>query len=91
MPELVQAIAAFQRYAEQDRQPGEVSRRSARRRLRGEQRLREVLSQRLMEHLERAVLPDELARAVDAVAARELDPYTRRRLVVEAGGSADRR
>jgi LAO/AO transport system kinase len=75
VPELVQAIARFRAYAERDSGSGE-SREALRRRIRAEQRLREVLSQRLMEHFERELLPDELGRAVDGIAAREWDPYT---------------
>jgi len=34
------------------------------------------LSEMRVRHLEREVMPDELARVVEAIAARELDPYT---------------
>jgi LAO/AO transport system kinase len=57
----------------------EHSRRTetARRRARSESRLREVVSERLMAHLERQALgPGELSAMVDRVASRELDPYT---------------
>jgi LAO/AO transport system kinase len=77
VPELVQAIAAFRAYAAGDSGSGGASARAGRQRIRGEQRLREVLAQRFMEHLEREVLaPDELATIVDRIAAREVDPYT---------------
>jgi LAO/AO transport system kinase len=77
VPELVQAIAAFRADAERERDAAGPGGRAVRRRIRGEQRLREVLSQRFMAHLERGVLaPDELAKVVDRIAARELDPYT---------------
>ncbi len=50
---------------------------AARRRTRSEHRLRELMSQRFMDHLQRAVLgPGELAVIVDRIAAREIDPYT---------------
>jgi GTPase len=50
---------------------------AVRRRTRSEHRLRELVSQRFMNHLERAVLkPGELASIVDRMATRELDPYT---------------
>jgi putative protein kinase ArgK-like GTPase of G3E family len=50
---------------------------SARRRSRSEYRLRELVSQQFMDHLERRVLaPGELAAIVDRIAGRELDPYT---------------
>ena len=49
----------------------------SRRRTRVAYRLRELVSLRFMDHLERAVLAaDELATLVDRVAAREIDPYT---------------
>ena len=42
-----------------------------------EYRLRELVSQRFMDHLERQVLAaGELGATVDRIAARELDPYT---------------
>jgi LAO/AO transport system kinase len=69
VPELVQAIWTFR----------ERSRRSeaARRRTRSEYRLRELVSQRFMDHLEREVLANgELASVVDRIAERALDPYT---------------
>jgi LAO/AO transport system kinase len=50
---------------------------AARRKTRSEYRLRELVSQRFMDHLERRVLaPGELAATIDRIAARELDPYT---------------
>jgi len=50
---------------------------TARRKMRGEYRLRELVSQRFMDHLERHVLKaGELAQMVERIAARELDPYT---------------
>ena len=52
----------------------------ARRRARGEHRLRELLvSRRLLDHIEPAVLsPGEFDGLVDRIAAREIDPYTSR-------------
>jgi LAO/AO transport system kinase len=48
-----------------------------RRRARSESRLRELVSERLMTHLERQALgAGELAALVDRVAAREIDPYS---------------
>ncbi len=50
---------------------------SARRRARSEYRLRELLSQRFIAHLEHHVLAEgELTDVVDRIARRELDPYT---------------
>jgi LAO/AO transport system kinase len=49
----------------------------ARRQRRTEFRVREIVAQRFMDHLERAVLqPGELATMVERVAAHEIDPYT---------------
>ncbi len=51
--------------------------RDSRQRARSEYRLRELVSTRFMSHLEAHVLADgELARIVERIAARELDPYT---------------
>jgi GTPase len=87
VPELVQAIAAFRAYAEREPGPAGASARAVRRRRRGEERLREVLSQRFMEHLEREVLaPDELSKVVDRIAARELDPYSAADSLLERAG-----
>jgi LAO/AO transport system kinase len=50
---------------------------AVRRRNRSEYRLRELVSHRFMEHLERHVLaPGELAATVERIAAREVDPYS---------------
>ena len=50
---------------------------ASRRRSRSEYRLRELVSQRFMDHLERDILaPGELASMVGRIAARELDPYS---------------
>jgi LAO/AO transport system kinase len=67
--ELVEAITTFRRRT--------TGGQAARRRARGEYRLRELVAQRFMSHLERQVLqPGEFARLVERIAARELDPYT---------------
>jgi LAO/AO transport system kinase len=69
VPELLSAIERFRAHSR--------GTEAARRKTRSEYRLRELVSQRFMEHLERHVLaPGELAATVDRVAARELDPYT---------------
>jgi LAO/AO transport system kinase len=48
-----------------------------RRRARAEYRVRELLSQRFVDHVERRVLEaGEFDRTLDRIAARELDPYT---------------
>ena len=67
--ELLDAIGRFRAHSERTQ--------AARRQRRGESRLRELVSQRFMDYLERDVLkPGELAALVDRIAARELDPYT---------------
>ena len=69
VPELVEAIWRFREHASRAQ--------AARRRTRSEYRLRELVSHRFMDHLDREVLaPGELASVVDRIAARELDPYT---------------
>jgi LAO/AO transport system kinase len=49
--------------------------RQARRRTRESARLRRLLSQQLVHRVERALPPGEFDRLVDAVTAREMDPY----------------
>ncbi len=69
VPELVEAIWSFRLHAERTQ--------AKRRRMRDEHRLRELVSQRFMDHLEREVLKSgELGALVDRIAAREVDPYT---------------
>jgi LAO/AO transport system kinase len=69
VPELVEAIWNFRRHSQ--------AAQSARRRQRSEFRLRELVAQQFMDHLERGMLkPGELAAMVERVAAREIDPYT---------------
>ena len=65
---------------------------ATRRRVRSEYRLRERLSARFINHLEREVLePGELAALVDRIAAREIDPYTAARdLLARSLASAER-
>lgn len=68
VPELVDAIDAFRA-----RQAGRLAER---RRDRGEQRLRELVSRRFMAHLEQHVLADgELGSVLDRIAARTIDPH----------------
>jgi len=69
VPELVDTIWRFREHS--------ASSQATRRRMRSEYRLRELVSQRFMDHLEREVLEaDELSGVVDRIAAREVDPYT---------------
>jgi LAO/AO transport system kinase len=69
VPELVETIWRFREHAARSQ--------AARRRTRSEDRLRELVSRRFMDRLEREVLSSgELAAIVDRIAARELDPYT---------------
>ena len=84
VPALVDTIEMFRERA--------GAAQAARRRTRGEHRLRELVSQRFMAHLERDVLkPGELATIVDRMAARELDPYTAAAGLVSraVGGASD--
>jgi len=67
--ELLQTIWAFKDHA----QATEAMRRHSR----SEYRLRELVSQRFMDHLQRDVLQaGELNAIVDRIAAREIDPYS---------------
>ncbi len=69
IPELAQAIAAFRAHGAQQQ--------ASRRRSRSAYRLRELVAQRFMSHLEQHVLAaGEFEGIVDRVAARELDPYS---------------
>ena len=83
VPELLDAIWKFR-----DRAAGIEP---VRRRTRSEYRLRELVSQRFTEYLEREILrPGELARIVDRIAARETDPYSAAaELLRRAGLKAD--
>ena len=53
-----------------------ADRRQARRRARQEVRLRELLAQRLLRHVEERLPAGEFDRLVDAVASRTIDPYS---------------
>jgi LAO/AO transport system kinase len=67
--ELRQAIAQFRAHG--------AAQQGARHRARSEFRLREILQQRFMRHLEERVLKaGELGELVDRIAAREIDPYS---------------
>jgi LAO/AO transport system kinase len=69
IPELVAAIDRFRAHS--------APAQAAKRRDRAEWRLRELLSQRFLDHVERSVLePHEIERILDRIAARETDPYT---------------
>jgi len=83
--ELVDAIRRFREHSARTQ--------AARRRTRSEYRLRELISQRFMDHLERDVLaPNELTAIVDRIAERKLDPYTAAsELLARAAGGAVRR
>ena len=83
VPELVDTIGAFRAQSKASE--------PARRRARSEYRLRELVAQQFMQHLERDVLgPGELAALVDRIAARELDPYTAAAGLLSRTGAADR-
>jgi LAO/AO transport system kinase len=67
--ELWDAIVTFRAHSE----AGRFTRRQAR----GEFRLRELLTHKLLEHIEHKVLaPGELQKVVQRIAAREIDPYS---------------
>jgi LAO/AO transport system kinase len=69
VPELLQAIDRFREHS--------AGSRGVRRRARAEWRLRELLAQRFVHHLETQVLgAGELANILDRLAAGEVDPYT---------------
>jgi LAO/AO transport system kinase len=74
VPGLVDAINRFR-----GRAPERVG---DRRRARSEFRLREVLSARFMAQVDAEIGPDALARIVDAIAARALDPYSAARSIL---------
>jgi LAO/AO transport system kinase len=77
--ELVAEIARFREASK----PAE----RARRRLRGEHRLRERLAERAVDYLEHHVLAaSELAAIVDRIEARELDPYSAADELLERAG-----
>jgi len=67
--ELIETIARFREHS--------LSSSRARRVARAEWRLRELIGQRLVQHVERQVLePGELQRTLERIAAREVDPYS---------------
>jgi LAO/AO transport system kinase len=69
IPEVLSRIAAFRAHS--------LGTQAERRRTRSEYRLRELVSQRFMDHLEREVLTaGELGTIVDRIASRDVDPYT---------------
>jgi LAO/AO transport system kinase len=67
--ELIETIERFRAHT--------AGAQGSRRRARAEFRVRELLAQRLVQHVERRVLDaGEFQRMLDRIAARELDPYT---------------
>jgi LAO/AO transport system kinase len=68
VPELWGAIGRFLAHS--------AATSTTRRRLRHAYRLRELIAQRFLEHLERTLPAGELDRLIDRIAAREVDPYT---------------
>ena len=74
--DLMETIARFREHT--------AGARSDRQRARAEYRVRELLAQRFVRHVEQNVLePGEFARLLERVASRELDPYTAADGVVE--------
>jgi LAO/AO transport system kinase len=73
VPELIRAIEQFRAHAGAQT----PARAEARRRVRAEHRLRELVTQGFLDRLERRVLaPGELADVAARIAAREIDPYS---------------
>ena len=69
VPEVLATIERFRAHT--------VASQGARRRARAESRLRELLAQRFVQHVEERVLAaGEFEGILDRIAARELDPYT---------------
>ena len=69
VPDLLDAIDRFRAHT--------AAAQGKRRRARAEYRLRELLAQRFLQHVEADVLADgEFGRILDRIAAREIDPYT---------------
>ena len=69
VPELVSTIERFRTH--------NAASQGSRRRTRAEFRVRELLAQRFVQHVERQVLvAGEFQHLLDRIAARELDPYT---------------
>jgi LAO/AO transport system kinase len=69
VPELLDAIARFRAHT--------AGTQGTRRRARAEYRIRELIAQRFVQHVERRVLePGEFDRILEAIAARQRDPYS---------------
>jgi LAO/AO transport system kinase len=68
VPELVDAIERFRAHT--------AEMQGERRRARAEWRVRELLSHRFVQHVEKSLEPGEFDRMLDRIAAREMDPYT---------------
>ena len=69
VPEVVEAVTKFREH--------NAAQQVVRRRARSEYRLRELVTERFMKHLEDEVLGEgEFGKLVDRIAAREVDPYT---------------
>jgi LAO/AO transport system kinase len=67
--ELVDAMWRFREHSSKTQ--------AARRKHRSEHRLRDLVGQRFMDHLEREVMePNEMQTIVDRIAARQVDPYS---------------
>jgi LAO/AO transport system kinase len=68
VPELIDAIAKFRAHSE--------AARATRRRARQEYRLRDLLSHRFLQLVEKTLPPGELQRVIDRIAERQVDPYS---------------
>jgi LAO/AO transport system kinase len=91
IPELIEVIAAFRARSARGERGGATA-AANRRRERAEQRLREVVTRRFLDRLERDVVrPHEWAAIVDRIAAREIDPYSAADALVSRAVSEGRR
>jgi LAO/AO transport system kinase len=82
VPELVRAIEQFRAHAGAQT----PARAEARRRVRAEHRLRELVTQGFLDRLERSVLaPGELSEVAARIAAREIDPYSAAASLLDRG------
>jgi LAO/AO transport system kinase len=83
--QLIDAVHTFRAHAE--------AQQTMRRRQRQEYRLRDLLTHRFMQVVEETLPDGELARIVDGIAARQVDPYSAASAIVKSvrtAGSAER-
>jgi len=86
VPEVIAAVDRFRLHSE--------GKKAARRRVRQEYRLRDLLSHRFLQLAEQELAPGEFQRLVDGIAARKVDPYSAANEIinrVRGAGSAGER